>query len=283
MDFDLVIRGGTVVDGTRVPRYRADVGIRDGRIAQIGAIALGSGQKEVDAGGHIVAPGFVDLHTHYDAQIQWDPYCTISGWHGVTSVVLGNCGFGFAPVKPDARERAMLTMSRTEAIPLASMRAGMLWDWETFPEWLDTLERIPKGINALSYVPLAPLMIYVMGLEAAKSRPANEAERAEMKRLFHQAMDAGACGFSLQRLGQWSIQADYDGSPMVTDTMVDEDAFLFAEALGERDEGFIQVTQLSSNPQADLEFQEKLAELSGRPVLHNLVAAAPGKPECSHS
>ncbi|HXZ86488.1 MAG TPA: amidohydrolase family protein, partial [Myxococcota bacterium] len=117
-EFDLVISGGTVVDGTRFPAFRADVGIRAGRIARIGRIARSSAARVLDADGLVVAPGFVDLHTHYDAQIQWDPWCTISGWHGVTSVALGNCGFGFAPVRPTERERAMLTMSRLEAIPL---------------------------------------------------------------------------------------------------------------------------------------------------------------------
>ena len=117
-EFDLHIKGGTVVDGTRVPRFRGDVWIKDGKIAQIGGRAPGLAKKVIDADGLIVAPGFVDLHTHYDAQIRWDPWCTISGWHGVTSVVLGNCGFGFAPVKPDFRDRSMLTMTRTEAIPV---------------------------------------------------------------------------------------------------------------------------------------------------------------------
>ena len=119
-EYDLHIKGGTVVDGTRAPRKQADVGIKDGKISQVGGTAPGSAQYVIDAGGLIVAPGFVDLHTHYDAQIRWDPYCTISGWHGVTSVVLGNCGFGFAPVKPDFRERSMLTMTRTEAIRASS-------------------------------------------------------------------------------------------------------------------------------------------------------------------
>src|SRR5512139_2072136 len=112
--FDSVIRGGTVIDGTRLPRVRTDVGIRDGRVAKIGRIAAGEGARELDASGQIVAPGFVDLHCHYDAQIHWDPYCTISGWHGVTSLVMGNCGFGFAPVKPQDRDRAMQMMTRTE-------------------------------------------------------------------------------------------------------------------------------------------------------------------------
>src|SRR5438477_155491 len=146
-DFDLLIKGGTVVDGTRIPRYKADVGIKDGRIAQIGGGMKSSDTARVlDASGLIVAPGFVDLHTHYDAQIQWDPYCTISGWHGVTSVVLGNCGFGFAPVRSDFRERSMLTMTRTEAIPYDAMKVGMTWDWETIPQYLDYLERYAKGV-----------------------------------------------------------------------------------------------------------------------------------------
>jgi N-acyl-D-aspartate/D-glutamate deacylase len=177
-DIDLQIKGGTIVDGTRVPRYRGDVYIKDGKIAQLGGRAPGFAKKTIEADGLIVAPGFVDLHTHYDAQIRWDPWCTISGYHGVTSVVLGNCGFGFAPVKPEGRDRSMLMMTRTEAIPYASMQVGMKWDWETIPQYLDSLQRAPKGINCIQYMPTASLMIYVMGLEAAKTRPATEAERA---------------------------------------------------------------------------------------------------------
>ena len=144
-DIDLQIKGGTVVDGTRVPRYQGDVFIKDGKIAQIGGRAPGFAKKTIEADGLIVAPGFVDLHTHYDAQIRWDPWCTISGYHGVTSVVLGNCGFGFAPVKPDFRDRSMLTMTRTEAIPYESMKAGMTWDWETIPQYLDSLTARTQG------------------------------------------------------------------------------------------------------------------------------------------
>ena len=277
-EYDVVIKGGTVVDGTRIPKFRADVGIRDGRIAGIGRIPAAGAERVLDADGLIVAPGFVDLHTHYDAQIQWDPWCSISGWHGVTSVALGNCGFGFAPVHPEARERAMLTMSRTEAIPLESMRAGMLWDWETFPEWMDTLERIPKGLNCLTYAPLAPLMIYVMGLEAAKGRSPTPGERAEMQRLLEEALDAGACGWSSQRTGPNTIQADYDGTPMVTDTMAEEDVLAFAEVLGKRGEGFIQITNATGDVTRDLAFTEKIAEVSGRPVLYNVVLAVNDMP-----
>lgn len=273
-DFDLQIKGGTVVDGTRVPRFRGDVWIKDGRVAQIGGRAPGSAKKIIDADGLIVAPGFVDLHTHYDAQIRWDPYCTISGWHGVTSVVLGNCGFGFAPVKPDFRDRSMLTMTRTEAIPYESMKTGMKWEWETIPEYLDSLDHAPKGVNCIQYMPTASLMTYVMGLEAAKTRPGTETERTEMRRLLNEGMDAGLCGFSIQRLGRNSGQADFDGSPMVTDTMADEDILNLARVLRDRDEGFIEITQSTGHIKEDLAFVEKLAETAGRPILFQAIAPA---------
>jgi N-acyl-D-amino-acid deacylase len=273
-EFDIHIKGGTIVDGTRVPRYQGDLWIKDGKIAQLGGRAAGSAKKTIDAGGLIVAPGFVDLHTHYDAQIRWDPYCTISGWHGVTSLVLGNCGFGFAPVKPEFRDRSMLAMTRTEAIPYAAMKEGMNWDWETIPEYLDSLDRSPKGVNCIQYMPTASLMIYVMGLEAAKTRPANEKERAEMARLLHEGMDAGLCGFSIQRLGPDSVQADFDGSPMVTDTMCDEDIFNLARVLRDRDEGFMEITQATdpADNRADLAFVKKLAGVAKRPILFQAIA-----------
>ncbi|MEN8160371.1 MAG: amidohydrolase family protein [Myxococcota bacterium] len=277
-EFDVLIRGGTVVDGTRFPAFTADVGIRDGRIAAIGRLAGASATRELDADGLVVAPGFVDLHTHYDAQIQWDPWCSISGWHGVTSVALGNCGFGFAPVHPEQRDRAMLTMSRLEAIPLASMEAGMLWDWESFPEWLDTLGRIPKGVNCLSYVPLAPLMTYVMGLENAKQRAATPDEMGTMLRLLGESLDVGALGWSVQRTGTSSIQCDFDGSPMVTDTMSAEDLLAFAGALGARGEGFIQLTNATGDLPKDLALCEEVAAKSGKPVLFNVVVAVTEMP-----
>lgn len=279
-DYDIHIAGGTIVDGTRVPRYQGDLWIKDGRIAKIGGRADGVAEEVVDATGKIVAPGFVDLHTHYDAQIRWDPWCTISGYHGVTSVVLGNCGFGFAPVAADFRERSMLTMTRTEAIPFESMKQGMDWDWETIPEYLDSLDRIPKGVNVIQYMPTASLMTYVMGLEKAKAgTPASEAERKEMARLLHEGMDAGLCGFSIQRLGPDSVQADFDGSPMVTDIMCDQDILNLAQVLADRDEGFIQITQGTGDIRADIAFLEDLAGVAQRPILHNVVAPARRDPE----
>src|SRR6476660_3916160 len=150
-DADIHIAGGTVVDGTRAPRYRADVWIKDGKITQIGGRATGVAERVIDASGKIVAPGFVDLHTHYDAQIRWDPWCTISGWHGVTSVVLGNCGCGCAPCKPDFRDRATLTMTRTEASPDEPILRGMTWDWLAIPECLGPLDDMQKGFNVIQY------------------------------------------------------------------------------------------------------------------------------------
>ena len=167
--YDRVIRGGMIVDGSRLPRFRGDIGIKDGRVAEIGHIGAGEADETIDAGGLIVAPGFVDLHTHYDAQLFWDPYCSLSSWHGITSVVIGNCGFGFAPVRPAERERAMMSMTRVEAIPMASMQAGMPWNWVTFPEFLDSVEAAPKAVNILPYMPISPLLIWVMGFEAAKA------------------------------------------------------------------------------------------------------------------
>ncbi len=266
-EFNTVIKGGTIIDGLRTPRYVADIGITDGHIAYIGRLNASDGDQVLDAAGLIVAPGFVDLHTHYDGQVYWDPYCSISGWHGVTSVVIGNCGFGFAPVRPDDRERAMLSLARNEAIPLESMQEGMPWDWETYPEFLDSLERTPKGVNLLSYVGLGPLMMYVMGLEAAKNRLPNEAEMAEMSRILEEAIKAGGCGFSAQVLGPGSGQRDYDGTPMITDTMAPETLLSFAEVLAKCRAGFIQLTG------GGMELNEQLAEVSGRPVIYNLILA----------
>lgn len=279
-DFDIHIQGGTIVDGTRVPRYKGDIWIKDGKIVQIGGRAQGTSERVIDATGKIVAPGFVDLHTHYDAQIRWDPWCTISGYHGVTSVVLGNCGFGFVPVKPDFQDRSMLTMTRTEAIPYESMKIGMEWDWETVPEYLDSLERQDKGVNVIQYMPTSSLMTYVMGLERAKSgEPATEEEKKEMARLLNEGMDAGLCGFSIQRLGENSVQADYDGTAMPTDVMCDEDIFNLARVLAERDEGFIQITQGTGDIRSDIKFLEELADIAKRPILHNAVLPARVDPE----
>ena len=281
--YDRVIRNGMIVDGTRLPRYRGDIAIKDGLIAEIGQIDAGDADAAIDAEGLIVAPGFVDLHTHYDAQLFWDPYCTISGWHGITSVAIGNCGFGFAPVAPAMRERAMLSMTRVEAIPLASMQAGLPWDWVSFPEFLDSVERAPKAMNILPYMPIGPLLIWVLGFEAAKAgRRPTDAEHAELCRLLDEAMDAGACGWSAQRMvpsGPAAVQRDFDGTAMATDVMHDDTCRELAKVLRRRNQGFMQMLLISGDNAADQAFYEEMAGLSGRPMLMNVVQAFDHRPE----
>jgi len=284
-DFDIIIKGGTIVDGTRTPRYVSDLAIKDGKIAQIGGLKGKTADRILDAADRIVAPGFVDLHTHYDAQIFWDPYCTLSGWHGVTSVALGNCGFGFAPSRVEDRDRAMLSMTRNEAIPYEAMKAGMPWNWVTFPDFIDSLSRTPKGVNCLTYVPLTPLYAWVMGWEEAKKRRPTEAELQEMCRLINEAMDAGACGWSAQVLGINSIQRDYDGTPMITDMLSEHEILTFAKVLADRDEGFIELAYQQTGeegrplaPEARA-FFEKVAAAAKRPILYQAVTPNSVHPE----
>ncbi|MDA3041186.1 MAG: amidohydrolase family protein, partial [Actinomycetota bacterium] len=213
--YDLVIKDGLIFDGTGAPRVRGDVGITDGRITAIGRVDASGATRIIDGTGMHVAPGFIDLHTHYDAQIFWDPYCTLSGWHGVTSVAIGNCGFGFAPVEPHEREYAMRSMTRVEAIPYDSMKSGMPWDWVSFPEYLDSIDRTAKAVNVLPFVPVGPMLVKVLGLDGAKSgRMPTDAEHAMLARLLHDGMDAGGCGWTAQRLpptGPAALQRDWDG------------------------------------------------------------------------
>ncbi len=272
-EFSTIIKNGMVFDGTRNPRVRADVGIRDGIITAIGRLRASDAERVIDASGLHVAPGFIDTHTHYDAQLFWDPYCSLSGWHGVTSLSIGNCGYAFAPVAPENRERAMLSMTRNEAISPPAMRQGMPWDWVTYPEFLDSVERAPKSVNILPYVGLSPLISWVMGLDDAKSgRMPTDEEHAEMRRLLHEAMDAGACGWSMHYApGEDNVQRDYDGTPMVTDVMNVETMFEFAEVLAQRHSGTIEMTNTTPDPMTNFRLTEKVAEISGRPVIWNAI------------
>jgi N-acyl-D-amino-acid deacylase len=292
--FDTVIKNGTIVDGTRVPRYKADVGIKNGKIAQIGRLNASDATHVLDATGLIVAPGFIDLHCHYDAQLHWDPYCTMGSWHGVTSVTNGNCGFGFAPVHAKDAERAMRSMERNEAIPFRTMQASMAFDWETFPQWMDHIDRLPLGINISQLVPVTPLVAYAMGgFAEAKKRLPNEQEVTKVVQLFHEAMNAGAVGWGAQRLfpdSFASVQRDYDGSPMISDVLPDDFYLKLARALGEHNAGCIQLTQASAaihdpsrGPKYDFDFNARLSEESGRPVLYNAIAINDKYPEMFRS
>ncbi|MBT5523528.1 MAG: amidohydrolase family protein [Rhodospirillaceae bacterium] len=197
MTYDLVVRNGMVVDGSGMPRYRADVGVKDGKIAHIGRIANGAGES-IDAEGHVVSPGFVDGHTHMDSQIFWDPLGSCSSYHGVTSVVMGNCGFTLAPCRQAEADLVFRNLERAEDISRDAMLAGIDWNWETFPEYLDVLDGLPKGINYAGYMGHSALRTYVMG-ERAFSEAASEDELAKMAHMVKEAVQAGAIGFSSSR------------------------------------------------------------------------------------
>ena len=262
-EYDLVIRGGTIVDGTGVPQYKADVAVKDGRIAMISGIIKTGAAKELDAGGCIVAPGAIDLHTHYDAQLNWDPYASLSGWFGITSLTIGMCGFGFAPTRPEDRDQNMRMMNRIEAIPLESMRKGLRWDWETFPEFLDSLDRHGLGVNVGSVFPFSPLRAYVLGVKESRERTSvTDAELSQMKQIFREAMQAGAFGFSADKNLE---DRPEDGSFLPSHVASEREFLGLAEVLSEFGVGQIAWTSfLSADPEENHELMIKMMELSGR-------------------
>jgi N-acyl-D-aspartate/D-glutamate deacylase len=287
-EFDTIIKGGTIVDGTLVPPYKADIGIKNGKIVKIGRLNSSDGKQVLDASGLVVAPGVIDLHCHYDAPIHWDPTCSIGSWHGVTSVTNGNCGFGFAPVKHKDADRSMLSMERNEAIPYEAMKATMPFSWETFPQWMDHIDRLPKAVNMMQLVPVTPLVSYVMGgWDEAKSRAPSEQEMARTIQVLDEAMACGANGWAAQRLTGYgaSVQRDYDGTLMISDMMSDEFYLRLAKALSKYERGTVQFAQVSGaideGPDAarrDVSFGGQLAEASGRPLIFNAIAAVDDRP-----
>ena len=272
-DYDVIIKGGKLIDGTGTPRKVTDIGIRDGKVAKVGGLRDATATRIVDATGRIVAPGVIDVHTHYDGAIFWDPYCTPSGYHGMTTAVVSNCGFGFAPCKQDhaTQERYMGMMETTEQIPSAALREALPFNWESFPEWLEVVKGLDKGVNVASYVPLNSLMIFVMGSpEEARDRRPTDAELAEMKRLLREALEAGAIGFAFSKLNEFNSHKDH-GKPMPTDAADESTAYALAEVLRDMDYGIIQA--LVDLPMAidNNHIAEKLARISGRPVVQNIL------------
>ena len=273
-EFDLVIRGGTIVDGTGIPKFRADLGIKDGRVAMISGRINGAGAKELDASGCIVAPGAVDLHTHYDAQLNWDPYASLSGQFGVTSLTVGQCGFGFAPTRPEDRELNMRMMNRIEAIPLESMRQGMRWDWETFPEYMDSLDRQGLGVNVGCLVPFSPLRGYVLGMIPARERTSvTEAELNQMKQILYDSMKAGAFGLSADKNLE---DRPEDGSWLPSHVASKEEFLALSQVLSQFGVGHLGWTiGISDDKAAQRDMLEEMVRMSGRP-LHVLLGDEEG-------
>ena len=236
MAHDLLIKNGMVVDGTGAPARRADVAITGGKIAEIGRVTDGAATV-IDAADLVVAPGFIDPHTHYDAQICWDGAVTPSSWHGVTSVIMGNCGVGIAPCKPKAREVAMRDLVNVEAIPFDVLNMGITWDWETFPEFIEAAARRSPSLNLGFLAPLTPFRHYVMG-EASMERAATLGETAQIKALLGEAIDAGAFGFSTTILNQ---HMGFQGRPLACRNASRDELKAYANALKERGKGAIEI------------------------------------------
>lgn len=270
--FDTIIAGGRIIDGTGAPARPADLGIRAGRIAAIGDLSGARAAERIDAAGKVVAPGHVNQHSHYDVALFWDPWCSNAGENGVTTVVNANCGFGIAPVRAADRERAMAMLETTEQIPVTHQRAALPWDWESFPEFIARLDALPKGVNVATYLPLNLLLVWVMGVEAAKSRRPTADEMAQMHRLIDEAMDAGAIGLSMSCMGaEGNSHLDCDGTPMPTDTLHHDDVVEICRALARRGEGVIQLLS-HLIVYGDRTLTERVVEMArgtGVTVIHN--------------
>ncbi len=261
---DMIIKGGTIVDGTGAPAFRADLAIDGGRITDLGSVG-GNARRVIDATGLIVTPGFIDPHTHYDAQICWDPLVTCSSWHGVTSVIMGNCGVGLAPCRPAERDVATWNLVHVEAIPYEVLNRGLTWDWESFPEYMDAAERRGVGINVGFMAALSPFRHWVMG-DDAMSRAATVAETDSIRALIHQAVAAGAYGFSLTVMPQ---HLGYQGQPLACRLASHDELRAYSSVLAEFDRGAIEIA-LTKQPCAvsDREYAllDLLSSASRRPV-----------------
>ncbi|MBM3490600.1 MAG: amidohydrolase family protein [Alphaproteobacteria bacterium] len=264
MAYDLLVKNGTVVDGTGGARRRADVAVKDGRIAEIGKIGE-SAKRTIDAADLVVAPGFIDPHTHYDAQICWDGALTPSPWHGVTSVVLGNCGVGIAPCRPADREVAMRDLVNVEAIPFDVLQKGIAWDWESFPQYLDAADRRRPAINLAFLAPLTPFRHYVMG-EASMQRAANAEETRTIAALLGGALDAGAFGISTTVLNQ---HIGFQGRPLACRNASREEWRAYANAMKARGKGAIEIAltrQIAVLEDEQYDLLDFLLAESDRPV-----------------
>jgi N-acyl-D-aspartate/D-glutamate deacylase len=274
MAFDLVVRNGMIVDGSGIPRYRGDVGVKAGRIAEIGRLDGASTRHTLDAEGHVVTPGFVDVHTHMDAQIFWDPIGTSSCFHGVTSVVMGNCGFTLAPCRESEADLVIRNLERAEDISRAAMKAGIKWRWETFPEFLDVLEALPKGINYSGYIGHCAVRTHVMG-QRAFTDEASDDEIGTMAHHVREAIRAGAFGFSSTR----SINhMTSDDKPVASRLASWQELEAMVRAMAEVGAGTLEIAGAPAGAanEAALDYYDRLSALAvetGRPITFGLFSS----------
>lgn len=260
-EFDLVIRGGTLADGLGGELRDADVAVRGGKIAAVGKVS-GSGREEIDARGRVVTPGFVDIHTHYDGQATWDSRLQPSSWHGVTTVVMGNCGVGFAPVRTSDHNRLIELMEGVEDIPGAALHEGLSWNWESFGDYLDALETKPHDVDVCAQLPHGALRVYVMGERGAKLEAANESDIAQMRALTAEAMRAGALGFTTSRTMN---HRTVTGDPTPSLRATHEELLGIAKGMKDAGRGVFELISDFDNPDPVTEFGmiRKLVEESG--------------------
>jgi len=268
-DFDLIIRGGTVVDGTGGPSRTGDVAVKDGRIAEVGDVE-GSAAQTIDADGALVAPGFVDIHTHYDGQATWDSQLVPSAWHGVTTVVMGNCGVGFAPVREHDRDRLIELMEGVEDIPGAALHEGLTWEWETFAEYLDALGRRRYDIDVGAQVPHGAVRLYVMGERGANREPATADDIAAMGDVVRDAVAAGALGFTTSRTLNHRTSK---GEPTPTLTAAVDELAGIAAAMSLADAGVLEVVSDFRHVQEEFANLRRMVEVSGRPLSISIAQA----------
>ena len=274
MALDLVIENGTVIDGSGGPRYRADVGVKAGRIVEIGRIRSAATER-IDAEGHIVSPGFIDGHTHMDAQVAWDQLGSCSCWHGVTSVVMGNCGFALAPCQPEEREWIARCLEAVEDIPVDAMMNGIDWTWETFPEYLDQVAQLPKAINYSAFIGHSALRMYVMG-KRALSEVANEDDLRRMGAVVEEALQVGAVGLSTSRA---TTHITPDGSPIASRIADWSEIDYLVGTLAKRNQGIFQIGPDVSGGEAHQTFLKRLQKValdSGRPIMFGTLSTRQG-------
>jgi N-acyl-D-aspartate/D-glutamate deacylase len=260
--YDLIIRNGTIYDGKGGKPYLADLAISGKTIAKIGDIEE-SGSEEIDAKGKIVTPGFVDIHTHYDGQVTWDPYLRPSTYHGVTTVVMGNCGVGFSPCKPEKRDWLIGLMEGVEDIPGTALHEGINWEWETFPEYLDTLEKKPLAIDVGTQIPHGAVRAFVMGERGITQERASEEEIMEMGKIVKEAIEAGAFGFSTSRTEK---HRDSSGSLTPSITAHKDELVKISKAVGELNKGVLQGISDFYDFQSEFDIFKEMSSASGRPI-----------------